>query len=226
MDWIVERGVEKIPEGVSFEQACFVEPVNTCVKGVKQIDPQPEDVVVILGQGPIGMIFTMIVARTGANILATDMTPTRRDLSRKFGAAEVFDPRTGELERTCQGYDRRARRGSGDCRGVGEGNRGAGDGLFTAGARVLLFAQTSHQERVEVSGADICMGERTLCGSYSASVDMQKESADLVFSGALPVAELISHRVPLNMIHEGIERALHPDEVSLKIVVNPQRWIE
>ncbi len=41
MDWIVERGVEKIPDGVSFDQACFVEPVNTCLKGVKQIDPQP-----------------------------------------------------------------------------------------------------------------------------------------------------------------------------------------
>ncbi len=94
------------------------------------------------------------------------------------------------------------------------------------GARILLFAQTSHQERVEVSGADICMGERTLCGSYSASVDIQQEAANLVFSGALPVSELISHRFPLNMIHEGIKRALHPDEVSLKIVMNPQRWAE
>ena len=226
MDWIVERGVERIPEGVSFEQACFVEPVNTCVKGVKQIDPQPEDVVVILGQGPIGMIFTMIVARTGAKILATDMTPTRRDLARKFGAAEVFDPRTGELEKNVKAMT--------DGRGadlviVAASAKGIVEQAMACsrpGARVLLFAQTSHQERVEVSGADICVGERTLCGSYSASVDMQKESADLVFSGALPVAELISHRVPLNMIHEGIERALHPDEVSLKIVVNPQRWIE
>ena len=58
------------------------------------------------------------------------------------------------------------------------------------GARILLFAQTSHQERIEVSGADICVGERTLLGSYSASVDLQKESAELVFSGELPVEEL------------------------------------
>src|SRR5450631_282601 len=35
MDWIVERGVEKIPDGVTFDQACFVEPVNTCLKGFK-----------------------------------------------------------------------------------------------------------------------------------------------------------------------------------------------
>ena len=59
--------------------------------------------------------------------------------------------------------------------------------------------------------------------SYSASVDLQEESAHLVFSGALPVEELVTHRYPLGQIHEGIERALHPDEGSLKIVVQPQK---
>jgi len=36
-DWIVKKGVVKIPEGVSFEQASFIEPVNTCLKGVKSL---------------------------------------------------------------------------------------------------------------------------------------------------------------------------------------------
>src|SRR5207342_2735156 len=99
MDWIVERGVEKIPDGVSFDQACFVEPVNTCLKGVKQIDPQPGDVVAVLGQGPIGLIFTMIVARTGAKIVATDTMPPRRALAKKFGALEAFDPREESFEK-------------------------------------------------------------------------------------------------------------------------------
>lgn len=223
MDWIVEQGVEKIPDGVSFDQACFVEPVNTCLKGVKQIDPQPEDVVVILGQGPIGLIFTMMVARTGARIVATDGMAPRRELARKFGAVEAFDPRDPRLDETVRAMT---------------GGRGADLAIIAAsakgiveqavacsrpGARILLFAQTSHQERIEVSGADVCMGERVLCGSYSASVDLQGESAELVFSGALPVGELVSHRVPLNRIHEGIELALHPVDGSLKIIVKPQR---
>ncbi len=222
MDWIVEQGVEKIPDGVSFDRACFVEPVNTCLKGVKQLDPQREDVVVILGQGPIGLIFTMMVARLGSRILTTDTMPARRALAVKFGAEAAFDPRDSQL-------DARVRE-------ITDG-RGADKVIIAAsakgivqqavactrpGAQILLFAQTSHQERIEVSGADVCMGERTLCGSYSASVDIQKESADLVFSWALAVEELISHRYPLDQIHQGIERALHPDEGSLKIVVHPQ----
>ncbi len=76
MDWIVERGIEKIPDGVSFDAASFVEPVNTCLKGMKQLDPQPGDVVAILGQGPVGLIFTMMAAREGLRIVATDTFET------------------------------------------------------------------------------------------------------------------------------------------------------
>jgi L-iditol 2-dehydrogenase len=93
------------------------------------------------------------------------------------------------------------------------------------GARILLFAQTSAAERVEVSGADICVSERTLFGCYSASVDLQRESANLVFGGELPLEELISHRLPLAEIRSGIDLALHPGPKSLKIIVQPQRWL-
>ena len=223
MDWIVERGVEKIPDGVTFDQACFVEPVNTCLKGFKQVDPQPEDVIAVLGQGPIGLIFTMMAVRTGARVIVTDTMTSRRGLALSFGVEEAFNPRDEDLDVRVKGMT---------------GGRGADLVIVAAsapgivqqavacsrpGARILLFAQTSHQERIEVSGADICVGERAIFGSYSASVDLQKESADLVFSGALAVEELITHRVPLNDIHHGIERALHPDEVSLKVVVQPQK---
>ena len=75
----------------------------------------------------------------------------------------------------------------------------------------------------EMSGADICVGERQILGSYSASVDLQDESARLTFGGELPLEELISHRLPLEAIRRGIDLALHPDEESLKIVIQPVR---
>jgi L-iditol 2-dehydrogenase len=68
------------------------------------------------------------------------------------------------------------------------------------------------------------VGERVLMGCYSASVDLQHESAHLVFSGELPLEELISHRLPLSNIRSGIDLALHPGPKTLKIIVQPQRW--
>src|SRR2546427_7706464 len=97
MDWIVARGVEKIPAGVSFERAAFVEPVNTCLKAVVQCAPKPDELVVVAGQGPIGLMFTMLVRRTGATVVATDTLPARLVLSRKCGAAHAWNPRQTDV---------------------------------------------------------------------------------------------------------------------------------
>lgn len=224
MDWIVNRGVETIPDGVPFERAALVEPLNTCLKAVVECDPQPGEFVAILGQGPIGLMFTMLVNRSGARIAATDTIPERLRLAARCGAEFAWDPRridvAGEIKRLNAG------RGA-DLVIVAASVRGIVDQAMACsrpGARILLFAQTSATERVEVSGADICVFERTLFGCYSASVDLQKESTNLVFGGELPLQELISHRLSLAEIGAGIDLALHPGPKSLKIMVQPQRW--
>lgn len=226
MDWIVRRGIERIPDDVPYDVATFVEPLNTCLKAVVGCNPQPDDVVVILGQGPIGLLFTMLVERLGACVVATDMMETRLALSSRFGAQlaiKANDP----------GFAGKVKDLS--------GGRGADIVIVAAsapgiieqavecsrpGAKIALFAQTSNQEIIAVTGADLVVAERTLVGYYSADVDLQAESARLVFSGELPLKELISHRFPLPDIHEGIRQALHPDDKSLKIIVQPQRWSE
>src|SRR5262245_33594042 len=175
MDWIVDRGVEKIPAGISFERATLVEPLNTCLKAVVQCDPQPEDFALILGQGPIGLMFTMLVKRTGARVAATDTIPERRALSSRCGAEFAWDPQT-DIARQVQRLT--AGRGA-DLVIVAAQAPGIVDQAIACsrpGARILLFAQTSATERIEATGADICAGERTLFGCYSASVDLQTES--------------------------------------------------
>ncbi len=226
MDWIVERGVEKIPDGVSFERASFVEPVNTCLKAVARCAPAAGDVALVLGQGPIGLLFTMLVKRTAARVVATETISSRRELSLRCGAEQSIDPRSADVGAL-----------------VGSLTEGRGADLVILatsapglveqavrwsrpGARILLFAQTSEKERIEISGASVCVGERTIFGCYSASVDLQKESARLVFSGELPVDLLVSHRLPLADVHSAFDLALHPDAESLKIILEPQRWTE
>jgi L-iditol 2-dehydrogenase len=226
MDWIVERGVEKIPDGVPFEVAAFVEPVNTCLKAVEQCDPKPDDVVLVQGQGPIGLIFTMLLKLRGCKIFATDTIPSRLELAKKCGAAFALDPRTEDVAALLK----EATNGRGaDMVFVATAARGLAEEAIRstrAGAKIMLFAQTSDKERIELSGASICVGERSLLGSYSASVDLQAESARLVFSGELPVNLLISHRVPLDKIEFAFRLATHPGdfpgENPLKIIVRPQ----
>ena len=223
MDWIVRGGIERIPDSISFEQASFVEPLNTCLKAVEQSGAGPQDVVLVMGQGPIGLLFTMLLNARGCHVVATDTIERRLHLSRACGAAAALDPRVEEVA------EELLRLTSG---------RGA-DHVFVAtavkglveqavrcsrpGAKICLFAQTSDKERIELSGASICVGERMLYGSYSASVELQKEAARLVFGGELPIAKLISHRLPLARIKEAFDLATHPTDESLKIIVECNR---
>jgi L-iditol 2-dehydrogenase len=225
MDWIVEQGVEHVPAGVSFERATLVEPLNTCLKAVVQCDPQPSDFVVVLGQGPIGLMFTMLCRRAGARVGATDIIPERLEIAARCGAEFTWNPRLQDLPAEVKALT--AQRGADLVIAAASAPGIVQQALACSrpGARILLFAQTSSAERIEASGAEICAQERTLFGCYSASVDLQRESADLVFSGALPLEVLISHCLPLVKISSGFDLALHPGPKSLKIIVQPQRWV-
>ncbi|WP_051670107.1 alcohol dehydrogenase catalytic domain-containing protein [Bryobacter aggregatus] len=223
MPWIVERGVEKIPDGVSFEQASFVEPVNTCHKGIEQSGVRKGDLALVLGQGPIGLIFTMLLKHRGIDTITTDTMPTRRAKSLHFGALQALDPLQEDLPAAAKA----ATEGRGaDVVFVAASAPGIVEQAIRAtrpGATIVLFAQTSEKERIDISGADICKDERVLMGAYSADVDLQAESARLVFSGEIPVAELVTHTFPLPQIIKGVQLATHPDAESLKIVIQPQR---
>jgi L-iditol 2-dehydrogenase len=219
MDWIVKAGVEKIPDGVSFEEASFVEPVNTCLKAVETSGAAVGDVVLVMGQGPIGLIFTMMLAQRGCHVVATDTIPARLALSKQSGASLSLDPRQSDVNAEIRGLT--DNRGA-DLVFVATAVKGLVEQAIAAsrpGAKICLFAQTSDKERIDLSGSSICVGERMLFGSYSASVDLQRQSADLVFSGKLPVKLLISHRVPLANIKEAFALATNPTESSLKIIV-------
>ncbi len=133
MDWIARTGRGENPRGVSFDRASFVEPVNTCLKGVVQLDPRAEDVVVILGQGPIGLMFTMIVKRSGATMVATDTMPYRRELRAQLRRrCRAGSSRPGSAGKH-QGNDRRPRRRCCHRRGLRARNRRASREILAPG---------------------------------------------------------------------------------------------
>src|SRR5207253_2550397 len=90
MDWIAERGVIPVPDDVSFEQACFVEPVNTCMKGIDSLHLEKGETVLVIGQGPIGIILGVLAQRTGASVITSDRKSTRLNSSHVAISYAVF----------------------------------------------------------------------------------------------------------------------------------------
>jgi L-iditol 2-dehydrogenase len=220
MDWIVRGGVEKIPDNVSFEQACFVEPVNTCLKGVATLQLQKGETVLVIGQGPIGIMLAVMAQRTGARVITSDLYPQRHTIAAGFGLANGLDAAKVDVIAHMR-HETDGRGADAVIVAVG-GNSLIRTAMDAArpGGRVLLFAQTARGEAT-IDPAAVCVDEKTLLGSYSASVDLQEESLRFVFDQAMSLEKLITHRFPLEKSVEGLEFAAHPHPDSMKAVIQP-----
>src|SRR5882757_1584797 len=221
MDWIVEQGTVKIPDAVSFEQACFVEPVNTCMKGVEALRLCRGETVLAIGQGPIGIILSVLARRAGASVITSDLYPERLRIGSSFGLDLTIDAsRTNVVERVRELSEGRG--ADAVILAVG-GNSLIRTAMDAArpGGRVLLFAQTQHGEAI-IDPAAVCVDEKTLMGSYSASVDIQEEALQIIFDGysqGYDLTRLVSHRFPLSEAVEAIAIASEPKATSMKVMV-------
>lgn len=224
MDWIVRRGLVKIPDGIPFEQAAFLEPVNTCYKAIELLGLQPDETVLVIGQGPIGILLAALAKRSGATVLTSDLYAERHAIAAKFGLKHPLDAH-GDIVAVAKS----ATEGRGaDVVLLAVGGNALIKLAMDAvrpGGRVMLFAATQHGE-APFDPAAVCMDEKTLMGSYSASVAIQDDVTRLVFEGyknGFDLTQLISHRFPLENAVEAIELASHPQADSLKIVIQPAR---
>jgi len=209
MPWVAERGIVALPDNVSFEEATFIEPINTIVKAVQKARVTAGEMVLIAGCGPIGLQLLMVTKNVGASIYTSDPMATRREKSLSLGALESFDPNGGKLREEIL------------TRTEGRGADAVLVALATArpGGRVLLFAANDPVTKIEFPAAAVGIDEKEILGSYSAAVDIQQSAAALVLEKKLPVMDIVTHRFPLGRIQEGLDLAVRPTEDSLKILI-------
>jgi L-iditol 2-dehydrogenase len=221
MDWVVRRGgVLRIPGNVSFEQAAFIEPVNTCMKGIETSRLTLGETVLVMGQGPIGIMLAVLARRKGARVITSDLFAQRHTIAEKFGLNENVDASTSDTVTAVKHLTEG--RGADVVILAVAGNALIRPAMDAArpGGRVLLFAQTQHGE-AKIDPAAVCVDEKSLLGSYSASVDLQEESARFVLGREMELERLISHRFPLAESVEALHVAAHPKPDSMKVVIQP-----
>jgi L-iditol 2-dehydrogenase len=208
-------GLVKIPAGNTFEEGAMLEPVNTVLKAVRRLTLLPRDRVLVIGQGPIGLLFTRLLSFGQVQVVATDLLSRRLELGRRYGASRVVQ--AGEKQAVT-----RLERGEFDAVIVTVASDEAVRLALCSvrgGGQALLFAHTARGIHTGVELSTICVNEKDLIGSYSTDFTLQREVARLVFSRRLDVRELISHRFPLEEAASAIDTASRPGESSLKVFV-------
>ncbi len=184
-------GVLKIPVDNSFLEGAMLEPVNTVLKAVRRLALLPGDTVLVAGQGPMGLVFTRLLALQGVTVVATDLLQTRLDLARQFGARHVYAasgrPAAEEEGRTVKGEGRSgkepagagvARRAAGP-RSLAElvGRVTAGRGLDAAVIAVPLDAVVSEAQALVRGGGQVLLFSHTRRGG-AATLDLATVCVD------------------------------------------------
>ena len=177
----------------------------------------------VIGQGPIGLMHAVLAQRTGARVLTSDLYPERHAIAARYGLKDpIHAGRENVVERVIAATEGRGA----DAVILAVGGNALIKTAMDAvrmGGKVMLFAQTQHGEAMFDPGA-VCMDEKTLMGSYSSSFEILDEVTDVAFSGyrnGFDLTQLISHRFSLDQAVEAIEVASHPKGDSMKIMLEP-----
>jgi len=199
--------------------AAMAEPVSCCIHGIERAGIRPGDCLVILGAGMIGLIMLQLALLQGAACaIVSEPGREKREMAEQLGASHVVDPRTQDLTHVVA----EATGGEGaDCviECVGSGSTAEqAVSLVGEGGKVLLFGVAPPAARISVSPYDIYRHEITLTGSFTNPSTFDA-ALSLLSSGRLRVGELISHRLPLEQLEEGIQ--LLESRQAMKVMVEP-----
>ncbi len=218
----VNKGIYRIPENVSFEEATFIEPLACVLRGQRLANFKKDRTVLVIGSGISGLLHIQLVRLSGAKrIIATDIAPLRLDAAKKFGAdhaihAKDFSPE--KLKSLNDGY-------LADYVIICAGAQPAFEqGLKSVerGGTVLIFAAAGAGALLPVPVNDIFWrNEVTITSSYAASPADHREALEKIASHKVNVYDMITHRFGLDGTGAGFKLTAEAKD-SIKIIIKPQ----
>lgn len=221
---VLGGSVFRLPDEVSSTEAALVEPLSVAVHAVKSTSPKPSDVAVVLGLGSIGQNVAQALKALGAaKVIGIDVAPRRLETAAQLGTDVVVHGRdTDPLEAV---------------------REIVGPGAYGVGARADIVIETSgvpallnqavqmvrpggtvrvvalYDEPVSLDVNAIVQKELDFRGSFGYRGEFP-EAIELIRSGRVRVAPLVTHTFPLERIGEAFEAQMSKDE-SVKVVVQP-----
>jgi L-iditol 2-dehydrogenase len=219
-EWNLRKGgVLKIPEGVSFEEASFIEPAACCIRALNRCRASRGETALVVGAGPVGLTHVQLLALRGVEVFVSDVIPTRLSYARKTRGAEVLDARSDVVHERI----REATGGRGaDVAIVASGSiRAVTQALKSVrkGGRVCLFGVPARGSKLEYDVSDIFNSEISIISSYAATDAETAAALQLMVDGDLKLSPLITHRFHLDEFSSAVQAAVTGE--AMKVIVTP-----
>ncbi len=210
----------RVPDDMPFPVASMIEPIACCIHGIDRAQIRAGEVVLLIGAGAIGQILLQLAVLQGASAtIVSELVPEKREASLRLGATRVVDPHADDLEKVVM--DATEESGADviiECVGATETAQQA-VALAGGGGRVMLFGVAPRTAEISLSPYEIYRKEIAVTGSFTNPFTHARALA-LVSSGRLKVADLITHRLPLARVTDGID--LLESGAAMKVIIEPQ----
>lgn len=217
----VDRGIYRLPDEVSFEEATFIEPLACVVRGQRLAGLKPGQTVLVIGSGMSGLLHVQLAAATGAGrVVAVDVSEYKLNAATRFGADTAFNASDDVRGRLAEMNEGRLA----DLVVLCAGAASALDLAFSCverGGTVLLFAALRDDVALPKPVNEIFWrNEITLLSSYAGGRADHATALELIRSRRIRVADMITHRFGLDGAQEGF-RLVADGQESIKVVLRP-----
>jgi len=219
----VDRGVYRIPEEVSYEEATFTEPLACVLRGQRMANLKDGNSVLVLGSGISGLLHINLASALGAGrVIATDINEFRLESAKRFGADSTINAKEDVPSVLKVKNDGRLA----DLVIVSTGALPAIEQALSSvdrGGTILFFAPTDRGVTVPLSINDVFWkNDVTFTTTYAGSPADHFTALELIRSKRVNVSEMITHRLPLSETQEGFRLVTDATE-SIKVIIEPQR---
>ncbi|HEX68585.1 MAG TPA: alcohol dehydrogenase [bacterium] len=213
---IVRYNLYSLPSNLSFEESAFLEPLSCVVHGVEEIGVKLGDTVVVLGSGPIGLLFLLLLKIKGARVIVVDKVEDRLRTAKNLGA-ETFHAEDREkiLLSTPEG------RGA-DVVVEAVGLPETWEETLSyvrKGGRILLFGGCTPGTTFTLDTARIHYGEVTVKGVFHHTPYHVVKALKLLTDKIISVKPLITHHMSLEELPQALEMV--KEKKALKIAIHP-----
>lgn len=210
--------VHKVPEGIDLKLAALCEPLAVACHDVRIGAVQEDELVVVIGGGPIGMLVAMVARAAGARVILSEINESRLEFARGLGFEAVSPVKTNLTELCLERSD-----GSGaDVVFEVSGARAAAatmTDLLAIRGRIVLVA--IYPKPVELNLFQFFWKELKLCGARVYEPEDYEKALQLLAAQSLPLEAMITRVAVLSEIQSAFE-ALDATPDAMKVIIDCQ----
>lgn len=207
---IVAKNTLLIPDGVPFEHAALTEPLACVVRGLEETGAQPGDTMVVIGAGPIGLMFMDVAELAGLRVIAVVKRDDQVATAKLFGASEVVQTTAVEdivAAVRALTFEERGADAVVEAVAVPETWEWAVD-MVRKGGVVNFFGGPPSGSRVSFDTNRLHYGDITMKASFHHTPATCRTAFELIASGRFKSAEAITDRVSLEKVPELFARMM------------------